>query len=98
MNYRGYNGRKKHVISKMLGRGWMRPGDVCIETHLWPIRSMYSYLKRLWKMKLLNRRHNGGKGGPLLYKVSKRGQDRLVWLRSEECAAMVKRKRAKWAA
>jgi len=59
---------------------WFRPGEVADRLGFVPRRSSWSYLKRLWRFGLLERRSLGS--GTLKYKISEKGVARLLWLRS----------------
>jgi hypothetical protein len=59
---------------------WLSPGDVAEQLNFFPARSAWTYFKRLWKFRLLERRSDGR--GTLQYKISDCGLARLRWLRS----------------
>jgi len=58
---------------------WFTPLEVAERLSFRPTRAVWSYLKRLWNLRLLERRSFGR--GTLKYKISQRGQSRLDWLR-----------------
>jgi hypothetical protein len=56
---------------------WFRPGEVADRLDFVPRRAAWTYLKRLWKLGLLQR---DSLSGALKYKISERGIARLRWL------------------
>jgi len=60
-------------------RGWLSPPAWAVLASFYPVRAAYSYLKRLHRWKLLDRTLD--RRGLLLYRLSRRGVDRLDWLR-----------------
>jgi len=71
--------RLKIRVLRALQRGWLNPPTICTLVGFFPIRAMYSYLLRLHRWGLLERRRDSR--GLLLYRLSKRGFERLEWLR-----------------
>jgi hypothetical protein len=59
---------------------WFRPGEVAERLSFVPRRAVWSYLKRLWRFGLLERRSSGK--GTLKYRISDGGAARLRWLRA----------------
>ena len=59
---------------------WFKPAEVADRLNFVPRRSVWPYLKRLWRFRLLERHFTGA--GTLRYKISERGLARLRWLRS----------------
>jgi hypothetical protein len=57
---------------------WFRPAEIANRLDFIPRRSAWSYLKRLWKLGLLERHFAGTH--TLKYKISERGFGRLRWL------------------
>jgi len=76
---RGYNELKREALAIFDSHDWLRPPDWALLARFWPPRSAYSYLKRLWFWRLLERRRDAR--GLLVYRLSDRGRDRLRWLR-----------------
>jgi hypothetical protein len=72
------NGLKMQVL-KALQRGWLDPPTISVLVGFFPVRAIYSYLLRLHRWGLLERRRD--MRGLLLYRISKRGLERLEWLR-----------------
>jgi hypothetical protein len=61
---------------------WLTPDQVAQQLNLFPHRSAWTYLKRLWSFGLLERSYLGK--GTLVYKISEAGVARLRWLRSQQ--------------
>jgi hypothetical protein len=59
---------------------WFTPKEVAERLKFVPRRAIWTYLKRLWRFGLLERRGFGADA--LKYKISQRGMARLRWLRS----------------
>ncbi len=76
---RGYNQMKLRALAAFEGRGWLSPPDWAVLAGYYPVRAAYTYVKRLWAWKLLDRTLD--RRGLLLYRISERGQARLLWLR-----------------
>jgi hypothetical protein len=77
---RKYNLLKIRALGIFENRGWLSPPAWAILASFYPVRAAYSYLKRLHRWKLLDRTLD--RRGLLLYRLSRRGVDRLHWLRS----------------
>jgi DNA-binding IclR family transcriptional regulator len=58
---------------------WFRPDEVAERLDFVPRRALWTYLKRLWRFGLLNRRSSGR--GTLEYRISERGAVRRRWLK-----------------
>jgi hypothetical protein len=76
---RGYNQMKLQALAAFEGRGWLSPPAWAVLVAFYPVRRAYTYVKRLWGWRLLERRLD--RRGLLLYRLSERGQARLAWLR-----------------
>jgi hypothetical protein len=63
-----FNERKRQGLAIFAERGWLNP----------PVRAAYSYLIRLHRFGLLERRQD--LRGLVLYRLSHRGLRRLAWL------------------
>ena len=74
-----YNSLKKRALTVFEDRGWLSPPAWAVLAHFYPIRASYSYLKHLWRWKLLDRALD--RRGLLLYRLNSRGAARLAWLR-----------------
>jgi DNA-binding IclR family transcriptional regulator len=61
---------------------WFRPGEVAERLDFVPQRAVWTYLKRLWRFGLLERRSTGT--GTLKYKLSEAGAARHRWLHSQK--------------
>jgi hypothetical protein len=59
---------------------WFTPKEVADRLDFVPRRAAWTYLKRLWRFGLLERRSLGL--GSLKYRISERGKGRLRWLHS----------------
>ena len=79
---RAYNQLKHKALAVFEQRGWLSPPAWAVLAGIYPVRASYSYLRRLWHLKLLERQLD--RRGLLLYRISERGQARLVWLRGQE--------------
>jgi hypothetical protein len=70
----------KHRALEIFGRyGSLNPAAWALIADFHPVRAAYSYLLHLHRLGLLLRRHNAR--GLLLYRLSERGSQRLLWLR-----------------
>jgi len=58
--------------------GALNPPAWASLANIWPVRSAYTYLLRLYRYGLLNREHDHS--GFLVYTISTRGRERLDWL------------------
>ena len=58
--------------------GWLNPPAAAVLVGFYQIRASYSYLLRLHRFGLLQRRRSAR--GPVLYRLSERGRSRLAWL------------------
>jgi hypothetical protein len=67
------------ALMTLENRGWLSPAAWAVLAGYYPVRAAYTYLKRLWSWKLLERQLD--RRGLLLYRISERGQARLAWLR-----------------
>ncbi len=76
----GRNSLKIRVLTVLHQRGWLNPPAVAELVGFRALRGMYSYLGRLHRYGLLQRRHDAR--GLILYRLSDRGAARLHWLRS----------------
>ena len=76
---RKYNLLKIRTLTLFENRGWLSPPAWAVLASFYPVRAAYSYLKRLHRWKLLDRTLD--RRGLLLYRLSRRGADRLDWLR-----------------
>jgi hypothetical protein len=75
----GYNTLKLRTLSVLENRGWTSVRTVCALTGFRPLRACYTYLLRLSRWRLLSRSYRGP--GTLVYLISRRGRERLAWLR-----------------
>jgi DNA-binding IclR family transcriptional regulator len=64
---------------------WVRPREIANKLNFQPRRSAWSYLKRLRRFGLLERRFFGR--GTLQYRISKAGVERLEWIRTRKGAS-----------
>lgn len=78
---RTYNSLKRHALGIFEDRGWLSPPAWAVLASFYPVRAAYSYLKHLYRWKLLDRTLD--RRGLLLYRLSRRGADRLEWLRRQ---------------
>jgi DNA-binding PadR family transcriptional regulator len=77
----GFNGRKRLTLG-FLERAYpqgVRADRIAWETRFFPKRAIYAHLNRLWRWGLIQRRRDAK--GLLAYRITKRGRDRLAWLR-----------------
>jgi len=61
---------------------WFTPGEVAKRLDFVPRRAVWTYLKRLWRFGLLERRSEGT--GTLKYRISDAGSARFRWLLSHK--------------
>ncbi len=74
-----FNSLKLRALSAFENRGWLDPPAWAAVVGFRPIRASYTYLLRLHRQRLLRRGRDAR--GLLLYRLSERGAERLVWLR-----------------
>jgi len=74
-----YNSLKRRALATFEDHGWLSPPAWAVLARFYPTRAAYSYLKHLWRWKLLDRSLD--RRGLLLYRLSSRGARRLAWLR-----------------
>lgn len=77
--FSGYNARKRQALEIFQNRGWLNPRAWAILAGAYPLRASYSYLGRLHRWGLLKRRRDAR--GLILYRLSRKGEHRLAWLR-----------------
>jgi hypothetical protein len=77
-----YNKLKKKALAVFESADgvWLTPKEVAEQLDFLPRRSAWTYLKRLWRFGLLDRRSFGR--GTLEYRINEGGFARLQWLRS----------------
>jgi hypothetical protein len=76
-----YNKLKRETLTVFAEANWLRPDEVAEDLNFFPQRSVWTYLKRLWRFGLLDRRSRGK--GTLEYRINDAGLTRLRWLRSQ---------------
>ena len=74
-----YNFLKTKTLEVFEERGWLNPPKWAVLVGFYPVRASYSYLLRLHRFGLLERSQDSG--GLLVYRLSPRGFQRLLWLR-----------------
>ena len=74
------NSLKIQALKVFENRGWLNPPVWAALAGFYPVRSSYSYLLRLHRMRLLDRGLDANR--LILYHISKRGVERLKWLRN----------------
>lgn len=74
----GSNSLKIRVLGALDGRGWINAPMISALTGFRPVRAIYTYMDRLRRWGLVERRKP--LGGPILWAISQRGRERLVWL------------------
>ena len=73
-----YNKLKKRALQIFERHGsWLSPPEWAVLAAFHPTRASYSYLLRLHRFGLLDRRHSAGL---VFYQLSNRGRLRLAWL------------------
>jgi hypothetical protein len=75
----GFNARKRQTLEILENRGWLSPPAWAVLAGVYPTRAAYSYLLRLHRWGLLERRRDAR--GLILYRLSAKGAHRLAWLR-----------------
>ena len=73
------NRLKIRVLVALESRGWLNAAMVSALAGFRPVRAIYIYMRRLERWGLVRRRKP--LGGMILYSISKRGRERLAWLR-----------------
>jgi len=80
-----YNTAKRRALEALAtepGRAWLVP-ELAARAGLLPRRRAYTYLLRLWRMKLVDR---GRWGQQVVYRITPTGLRRLAWLRARGVA------------
>lgn len=74
-----YNEKKIAVLRALSKNGPMRPPEIAVWTRRYPVRAMYSYMRRLakWGLVTSGRQHQRG---PMVYAITEKGKQRLAWL------------------
>ena len=75
-----FNLLKLRALEAFENRGMMNPPIWAVLVGFYPARAAYTYLLRLHRFGLLNRRQDDG--GLILYGISRRGKERLEWLKT----------------
>ena len=75
----GFNSLKLRALAAFEPRGWLNPPVWAVLVGFYPVRASYSYLLRLSRMRLLEQ--SWDMNGRITYRLSKRGEERLKWLR-----------------
>ena len=76
-----YNLLKRRALEAFDERGWLNPPAWAGLVGFKPIRAAYTYLLRLHRFGLLDRRMNSRQ--MVVYHISPRGRERLEWLREQ---------------
>jgi hypothetical protein len=77
-----FNSLKIRALDAFINRGWLHPPVWAVLVGFYPARSAYTYLLRLHRFRLLDRRRDSS--GLILYALSDRGAKRLNWLRAND--------------
>jgi hypothetical protein len=75
-----YNLLKRRALTVFEDREWVTPRVWAELARFEPRRAAYTYLKRLYGFDLLDR--SWTPAGTLLYRINRKGRDRLTWLRA----------------
>jgi hypothetical protein len=78
----GSNSLKIRVLRTLDGRGWLSAPMISALTGFRPVRAVYTYMDRLRRWGLVERRKP--LGGPIMWSISQRGRERLAWLNRAE--------------
>ena len=73
------NGLKLRALDAFEKRGSMSPPVWAVHVGFYPVRASYTYLLRLHRFGLLRRQKDAS--GFIFYSLSRRGKERLAWLR-----------------
>lgn len=76
---RGRNELKLRTLEIFGRSGPIRPAEYMVRARFYPLQAAHTYLRRLTRMGLLQRRPDST--GRFLYLISPRGEQRLAWLR-----------------
>ena len=76
----GKNRLKIRILGILDEAGWLNPPRISALVGFFPVRAIYSYLLRLHRWGLLDRRRD--RRGLLIYRLSARGRTRLAWLKT----------------
>ena len=66
------------VLHALDRRGWVNAPMISALTGFRPVRAVYTYMDRLRRWGLVERRRP--LGGPIVWAISQRGRERLAWL------------------
>ena len=77
------NSLKHRALEVFAKHGSLNPAAWAVLAPMYPIRSAYTYLLRLHRFGLLNRKRDAN--GLLIYSLSVRGAERLAWFRTQIC-------------
>jgi hypothetical protein len=81
----GYNQMKLRALAAFEDGGWLSPPAWAVLAGCYPARAAYTYIKRhLWRWKLVDRSLD--RRGLLLYRLNRKGAERLAWLRERALA------------
>lgn len=72
------NSLKIRVLGILDGRGWLDAPMISLLIGFRPVRAVYTYMERLRRWGLVERRKP--LGSPILWAISPRGRERLAWL------------------
>jgi hypothetical protein len=75
-----FNLLKLSALAAFEKHGWMNPPLWAVLVGFYPARAAYTYLLRLHRFGLLQRRNDDR--GLILYAISRRGRERLEWLKA----------------
>jgi len=79
-----YSELKRQMLAVFEEANWLRADKVAEQLNFYPQRSAWAYLKRLWRLGLLNRRSIGQ--DTLEYCINDAGLGHLRWLRAQRSA------------
>lgn len=75
-----FNEKKRKVLGVLARNGPMTPPEIAVRARIYPVKSMYSYMRRLARYDLVSRGRKFRRGR-MLYWLTQKGIARLEWLR-----------------
>ena len=77
-----YNEKKMKVLGLLARNGPMTPQEIAVRLRFYPIRAIYTYLRRQARNGLITRGRRFRRG-QMIYALTDKGRARLAWLNSQ---------------
>lgn len=75
-----FNEKKRKVLGVLARNGPMTPPEIAVRARIYPVKAMYSYMRRLARYNLVSRGRKFRRGR-MLYWLTEKGQARYEWLK-----------------